>query len=170
MLCTSLKRNISSSNGRGLNKSVAILANSKQGDIIGKRIMQNLKTVSGVEDFDFFGYGGPAMRQEGMAGSIEVDLDDFMGKEFVTARKTKNYSEVQYSTKYHFLNLINKHFVRNSNNILNQFDKLDLAKRIYQARPSVVLSLDNEFITFRVNDQLKGKQAYSLPPSPFFLF
>ena len=161
MLCTSLKRNISSSNGRGLNKSVAILANSKQGDIIGKRIMQNLKTVSGVEDFDFFGYGGPAMRQEGMAGSIEVDLDDFMGKEFVTARKTKYYSEVQYSTKYHFLNLINKHFVRNSNNILNQFDKLDLAKRIYQARPSVVLSLDNEFITFRVNDQLKGKKEYS---------
>lgn len=34
------------------------------------------------------------MKQEGMAGSIQVDLDDFMGKEFVTFRKTKNYSEV----------------------------------------------------------------------------
>jgi hypothetical protein len=82
-----------------------------------------------------------------------------MGKEFVTSRKTKNYSEVQYSTKYNFLNLINKHFVRNSNNLLNQFDKLDLARRIYSARPSVVLSVDNEFITFRVNDRLKGKRV-----------
>ena len=67
---------------------------------------------------DFFGYGGAAMQREGMAGSIDVDLDDFMSKEFTTWRKTKNYNELQYSTKYHFLNFINKHFVRNSNSIL----------------------------------------------------
>lgn len=47
-----------------------------------------------------------------MAGSIQVDLDDFMGKEFTTFRKTKNYSAPQYSTKYTFVNLINKHFVQ----------------------------------------------------------
>jgi len=46
-----------------------------------------------------------------MAGEIQVELDDFMGKEFTTFRKTKTYSEVQYSTKYAFVNLINKHFV-----------------------------------------------------------
>ena len=97
------------------------------------------------------------MRQEGMAAQVEVDLDDFMSKEFTTTRKTKNYSEVQYSTKYHFLNFINKHFVRNSNSILAQFDKQEVARRIYHARPSVVVSLDNEFITFRLMDQLKGK-------------
>ena len=157
MLSTSIKRHYSSSNA-GLNKSVCILANSKQGDLVGQRIMQNLKVVSGVQDFDFFGYGGPAMRQEGMAGSIDVELDDFMSKEFTTFRKTKNYSEVQYSTKYNFLNFINKHFTRNSNNILEQFDKAEVAKRIYHARPSVVLSVDNEYITFRINDQLRGKQ------------
>lgn len=81
--------------------------------------MSNLKEVSGVTDFDFFGYGGQGMRQEGLAGEIQVELDDFMGKEFTTFRKTKNYSEVQYSTKYNFLNFINKHFTRNSNNILD---------------------------------------------------
>ena len=52
------------------------------------------------------------MKQEGMAGAIDVHLEDFQGKEFVTFRKTKNYSEVQYSTKYKFVNLINKHFTR----------------------------------------------------------
>lgn len=58
------------------------------------------------------------MKKEGMKAVIDVDLDDFMSKEFTTFRKTKNYSEVQYNTKYHFLNLVNKHFTRNSNNIL----------------------------------------------------
>ena len=60
------------------------------------------------------------MKQEGMAGSIQVDLDDFMGKEFVTFRKTKNYSEVQYSTKYSFVNLVNKHFTRRQEDIIDQ--------------------------------------------------
>lgn len=55
-----------------------------------------------------------------MAGNIQVDLDDFMGKDFVTFRKTKNYSEVQYSTKYKFINLINKHYVQRQEDILNQ--------------------------------------------------
>jgi hypothetical protein len=79
MLTTAVKRHFSSSNGN-LNKTVCILANSKQGDIVGQRIMQSLKSVSGVEDFDFFGYGGKAMAREGMAGQVEVDLDDFNGK------------------------------------------------------------------------------------------
>lgn len=56
MLGTQLKRNFGASNN--LNKTVAIMANSKSGDIIGQKIMQNLKTVSGVDDFNFFGYGG----------------------------------------------------------------------------------------------------------------
>lgn len=55
-----------------------------------------------------------------MAGEIQVDLDDFMGKEFVTFRKTKNYSETQYSTKYNFLNMVNKHFTRRQDAIMNQ--------------------------------------------------
>ena len=58
MLGTQLKKNFSSSNQKNLNKTVAILANSKSGDIVGQKIMQNLKAVSGVNDFNFFGYGG----------------------------------------------------------------------------------------------------------------
>lgn len=150
MLSTQIKRTYSANNK--LNKTVCIMANSKQGDLVGQRIMQNLKQVSGVQDLEFFGYGGAAMQREGMAGSIDVDLDDFMSKEFTTWRKTKNYNELQYSTKYHFLNFINKHFVRNSNSILKQFDNVEAAKRIYHARPSVILSVDNEYITFKMHD------------------
>ena len=67
MLSTAIKRHFSSSNAR-LNKTVAILANSKQTDLIAQRIMHDLKVVSGVDDFNFFGYGGQAMNREGMAG------------------------------------------------------------------------------------------------------
>lgn len=154
MLSTSVKRHFSN---KRLNKSVVIMANSKQADLVGQRIMQNLKTVSGVKDFEFFGYGGPGMRSEGMSGQIEVDLDDFKGKEFITTRKTKTYSEVQYSTKYNFWNFINKHFVQNANSILAQFENNEVARRLYHARPSVVLNIDNEYITFRLMDQLKSK-------------
>jgi hypothetical protein len=73
-------------------------------------------------------------------------------KDFTTFRKTKNYNEMQYSTKYKFVNFINKHFVRNSDSILANFDRVELTKRIYHARPSVVLSLDNEYITFKLFD------------------
>ena len=156
MLSTAAKRHLSTNN-RGLNKTVAIMANSKSGDLVGQRIMQSLKAVSGVQDFDFFGYGGAAMKAEGMAGGIEVDMNDMMNKEFITTRKTKTYSEVQYSTKYNFLNLINKHFVRGTNNILEQFDKVEVARRIYNARPAIVLAIDNEQIAFHINTQLKGK-------------
>jgi hypothetical protein len=106
------------------------------------------------------------MRQEGMTAQIEVNLDDFMSKEFTTFRKTKTYSEVQYSTKYHFLNFINKHFVRRSDDILAQFDRAEVARRIYHARPSVVLSVDNEYITFRLMDQLKGFYEHSANDMP----
>ena len=156
MLSTAFKRHFSS-----LNKTVAILANSKQADIIGSRIMHDLKVVSGCDDLQFFGYGGQAMQREGMAGQIEVDLENFQGaKDFTTFRKTKNYNEMQYSTKYKFVNFINKHFVRQSDSILAQFENAEVTKRIYSARPSVVLSLDNEYITFRMFDELRGKIAH----------
>ena len=157
MLSTAIKRHFSANNAN-LNKTVCILANSKQGDIVGQRVMQSLKQVSGVEDFNFFGYGGKAMAREGMAGQIEVDMEDLNGKEFVTFRKTKSYNEVQYSTKYKFVNFVNKHFVRSSGDFLDQLEKVEMAKRIYHARPSVVLSVDNEYVTFRLFDQLRGKQ------------
>ncbi len=41
-----------------LNKTVCILANSRQADLTGSKIMKSLKDVSGHDDFNFLGYGG----------------------------------------------------------------------------------------------------------------
>ena len=42
----------------GNNNTVCILANSRQADLIGSKIMKSLKEVSGQDDINFFGYGG----------------------------------------------------------------------------------------------------------------
>ena len=34
---------------------------------------------------------------------------------------------------------------------------VDLPKRIYQARPSVILNIDNEVMTFKLMDDIKSK-------------
>jgi hypothetical protein len=55
MLSTALK------NQRGfasVNKNIAILANSKQADLIGSKILTSLQEVSGESDFNVYGYGG----------------------------------------------------------------------------------------------------------------
>jgi lipid A disaccharide synthetase len=57
MLGSQLKKNFGTSNS-SLNKTVAILANSRPGDVVGAKIMQSLKQVSGQNDFNFYGYGG----------------------------------------------------------------------------------------------------------------
>ena len=39
-------------------KNVCILANSRQGDLTGSKIIPALKKVSGNADINFYGYGG----------------------------------------------------------------------------------------------------------------
>lgn len=58
MLGSQLKKSFGTTNQHGLNKTVCIMANSRPGDIVGAKIMSSLKTVSGVNDFNFYGYGG----------------------------------------------------------------------------------------------------------------
>lgn len=46
-----------------------------------------------------------------MAGNVELDINDFMDKEFHTFRKTKNFKESIYY-KWNWFNFTNKHYTR----------------------------------------------------------
>jgi lipid A disaccharide synthetase len=46
-------------------KKVAILANSRHGDLVGARLVRTLKQVSGEHDLEVVGYGGDRLAQEG---------------------------------------------------------------------------------------------------------
>ena len=37
-------------------------------------------------------------------------------------------------------------------------EKIELTKRIYNARPSVIFNIDNEYITMKLMDELAGKK------------
>jgi lipid A disaccharide synthetase len=40
-------------------------------------------------------------------------------------------------------------------------DRVEVSKRIYQARPSVVLNIDNEYITIKLMDDLRSNHPKS---------
>lgn len=48
-----------------------------------------------------------------MAGSVDLDIGDFLDKEFYTFRKTKSFKEAIYY-RWNFLNLVSKHYTRST--------------------------------------------------------
>jgi hypothetical protein len=93
-------------------RSVCILANSRQADLTGSKVMNKLKAVSG-EELTFTGYGGPWMKKEGFTPTVEFDIGNFMDKTFTTYRKTKAFNEAIFF-RWNPFNLVNKHFTRNT--------------------------------------------------------
>jgi 3-isopropylmalate dehydratase small subunit len=51
------------------------------------------------------------MDEEGLAGKMDIDIDDMADKQFITYRKTKSFKEGIYF-KWDFMNLVNKHHTR----------------------------------------------------------
>ena len=69
-------------------QNICILANSRQADLIGSRIIKNLRRVSG-DQISTSGYGGAWMKKEGFEPTIDFDIGMFADKTFSTYRKTK---------------------------------------------------------------------------------
>lgn len=98
-------------------RTVCILANSRQADLIGSKIIENLqREAEGKAELQFVGYGGPRMKQAGFDPTVEVDIDQFPDKTFTTYRKTKTASEALYM-RWNPFNLVNKHFTRQTNDL-----------------------------------------------------
>jgi uncharacterized protein VirK/YbjX len=92
-----------------------------------------------------------------MNQAIDFSVENFDDKMFHTFRKTRNFSEPIYSNKWNMLNVVNQHYVRRSNQVLNHLTEHDLPRKIYQSRPSLVLNIDNEFMTLALMNELRGK-------------
>lgn len=107
-------------------RNICILANSRQGDLIGSKIIHNLKKISGDHGFTTSGYGGEWMKKEGFEPTVEFDIGNFMDKTFTTFRKGKVHNENIFF-RWNPFNLINKHYTRNTDQIydLVSFDSSD---------------------------------------------
>ena len=55
-------------------KNICLMANSRQADLIGSKIISNLRRVSG-DTVNFYGYGGDWMKKEGLESTVDVDID-----------------------------------------------------------------------------------------------
>lgn len=116
--------------------------------------MNKLRVVSGQDDIKFFGYGGQWMKKEGLESTVDVDMDKFMDKTFVTFRKTKTFKESVYY-RWNPLNFVNKHYTKATDDVHEILMEADLPKKIHQGRPSLILNIDNEYMTFMLMDEIK---------------
>ena len=104
-------------------KSICMLANSRQADLIGSKIMQNLRAVSN-DSVTFTGYGGEWMKKEGFEPTIDLDMDMLQDKQFHTYRKTKANNEAIYF-KWNPMNFVNKSYVRNTDDAYNNVSSIN---------------------------------------------
>jgi len=74
-------------------------------------------------------------------------------------------------TRYNTFNLINKHFTRNVDDIMDTLDQNDFAKSIYRERPSIILNFDNEYMTYELMERVSrfyGNSNLERPSRHFF--
>jgi len=126
--------------------------------------MSKLRAIGG-QDIQFFGYGGPRMKTEGFQQAVDMDIDQCMDKTFYTFRKTKSFKEAIYY-RWHFLNFINKHYSRSTEQVYDTLMDQKVCKKIFQRRPSLVLNIDNEYMTFLLMDELRRFYANSAVDMP----
>ena len=97
-------------------RTICILANSRQADLIGSKIISNLNEVSKDKaEVQYIGYGGPWMKKEGFDPTVDVDIDQFADKTFTTYRKTKTQEQLNF--RWNPMNLINKHYTRQTDDV-----------------------------------------------------
>jgi len=128
------------------------MANSKQHDIVGARLMRKLSAMSN-DSIEFTGYGGSHMKRDGLNSTLDFDLEMVPNKEFVTYRKGRNMNE-ESNAKWNPFNLVNKHFTRKTNHVYDLMMEASLPRRIYQSRPDLILNIGNEYMTFLMMEEL----------------
>lgn len=97
------------------------------------------------------------MQKEGFNNTFEMDMDMMLDKTFHTFRRSKTSFDEHKYHKWNPFNLINKHYTRHGDQVLDLFEEKQITKRIYQSRPHLVLNIGNEYITFHMMEQLKCK-------------
>jgi uncharacterized protein VirK/YbjX len=136
------------------------LANSRQADLQGAKVIQSLKKISS-EEIEFFGYGGKNMAAEGFRQDFVFDIDNLLDKTFHSFRKSKTNTKANH-WKWNPFNLVNKHMTRNADQVYDLFTEANVPKRIYQARPNLVLNIGNEYLAMNLMEDLASKSFLNI--------
>jgi len=98
------------------------------------------------------------MASQGFNQTFDVNIDDMMDKTFHSYRKSKTLNEDVYF-KWNPFNLVNKHFTRNGDQMMDNMLGSELPKKIYQSRPNLVLNIGNEYLSFMLMEELASKST-----------
>eukprot|EP01017_Pseudomicrothorax_dubius_P040117 TRINITY_DN6235_c0_g1_i1.p1 TRINITY_DN6235_c0_g1~~TRINITY_DN6235_c0_g1_i1.p1 ORF type:complete len:520 (-),score=148.07 TRINITY_DN6235_c0_g1_i1:513-2072(-) len=147
---------------RQFSTTVAVLAGNKSQDIIGARIIRSLQKLS-KEKLVFVGVGGEEMRKAGLEKSYG-DINTFVDKPFMAY---KNFLRAHVEQPFH--PLMAKYHWQNRK-VLQQLDKSGFYDDIGRLKPSLFLTIGNEYFmvklyqalhaVYRDNDTLKPPMFY----------
>lgn len=101
---------------------------------------------------------------------FDFNIDNLMDKTFHSYRRSKTHS-VKSHYKWNPFNMVNKHFMRNSDQVYDLLMDGAVPKRIFQARPSLVLNIGNEYLTMMLMEELKkyyDHSSLSMPQRQIF--
>ena len=107
------------------------------------------------------------MAAEGFRNDFNFDLDNMLDKTFHSFRKSKT-NNINNHWKWNPFNLVNKHYTRNADQVYDLFSEANVTKRIYQARPNLVLNIGNEYLAMNLMEDLASK--FTTPSKPFLEF
>lgn len=134
------------------NKTLCLLANTKVGDVYGGRIMNCIKNDFGINDLTLIGNGGENLKQHGLNNPV-FDLNDLREKFLYLWRySTKNYKNFKHDTAFMY-----QVCLRMNNNILNLMDEKKVVENIANARPSCIVSLENEHLSQELAERFNSK-------------
>ncbi|CAG9322498.1 unnamed protein product [Blepharisma stoltei] len=140
---------------------VCLLANSRKADRIGAQLMSDLKQVSG-NSIKFIGSGGEGMIKEGITPLYNTDM--FHPKPMVPFRTA--WIEENNWWVWSKRNPMTKSYTKPMSEVLAYISKNQIIDKIAGFRPSVVLTLDHDQLSFRIHRQiaqLYGKTNLSRP-------
>jgi lipid A disaccharide synthetase len=148
-----------------VNNRVVIMANSNSSDSQASRFMNALNKVAGDTDIDYFGYGGDRMLDAGLNESF-YDINNFNDKTFYTWRKTKEVTENHSAMRWTSWNLVNLHYRRNADYILDDLKDKKFVQSSYRHRPSAIISFDNEYFSIEMMKRINKMYYNNSVPLP----
>jgi hypothetical protein len=126
-----------------MNKTLCILGNSKVGDVYASRIVSNLKSKFNLHDIRLIGNGGEHMKKQHGMSSI-IDLEDLREKVLYLWRyDQKSYFSMKFSPMHYYQHVL----LRTNDHLLKSMAENEVYENIMRARPSCVISLDNEHLS-----------------------
>ena len=106
------------------------------------------------------------MAKEGFKNTYDVDITQLFDKTFHTYRRSKTNSEANH-WKWNPFNMVNLHYMRNANNMIDEMASKDLLYNIYKSQPNLVLNIGNEYLSLYLMEEFKSKSNLLLTPPPF---